>query len=80
MAVLPDADRAALHGAYMREEATQHGAVTKADIRAAVDALDDWFDTNASLINLAIPQPARGVLTLAQKARLVRYVIAKRYG
>ena len=80
MAVLSDADRAALHGAYMRDETGQHGAVTKADIRAAVDALDSWFDTNAALVNAAIPLPARTVLTVAQKARLVRYVIAKRYG
>lgn len=80
MAVLSEGDRAAIHGSYMREEPGAHGDISKAEIRAAVNALDDWFDTNASTINQAIPLPARTTLTLAQKSRLVRYVIAKRYG
>jgi hypothetical protein len=80
MAVLSDSDRALLHKTYMAEEDTPHGGVTKADIRAAINALDDFFDTNVTAINSAIPQPARAALTVAQKSRLVRYVIQKRYG
>lgn len=80
MAVLSDQDRATIHGAFMRDETTPFGALLKADILAAVNALDSFFDTNATAINSAIPLPARTVLTTAQKSRLVRYVIEKRYG
>lgn len=80
MAVLSEADRAAVHRTYMQDERTEHGVLTKADIRAAIDALDVFFDTNAATINAAIPLPARTVLTTAQKSRLVRYVIQKRFG
>lgn len=80
MTLLTDEQRADAHKQYMADEATVHGSLTKADIRAAVNALDAWFDTNAATINAAIPQPARGVLTTAQKSRLVRYIIARRYG
>jgi hypothetical protein len=54
-------------------------AVTKADLRAAVDALDDFLNTNAAAINTAIPQPARGALTTTQKAKLLMFVIRQRY-
>jgi hypothetical protein len=80
MAVLSDADRAACHGQFMRDEAAPVVGVLKADLLAAVIALDVFFDTNSTAINNAIPQPARAALTTAQKSRLVRYVIEKRYG
>jgi hypothetical protein len=80
MAVLDETARASIWGAYMADESGAHAALTKADIRAAVDALDVFFDTNATAINTAIPLPARTSLTLAQKSRLVRYVIQRRYG
>jgi hypothetical protein len=54
-------------------------SIVKADLRAAVDALDTWLNTNAAAINTAIPQPARGALTTQQKARLLQYVVARRY-
>lgn len=52
--------------------------ITKADLRAAIDAVDDWVDANSSSFNLAIPQPARGALTATQKALLLDYVVRKR--
>jgi len=55
------------------------GAVTKSDIRAAVNAIDDYLVSNAAAINTAIPQPARGQLTTSQKALLLTYVIRRRY-
>lgn len=82
MAVLSDNDRAELWAEFMRELSRDRdsvGAITKADLRAAVNALDDYLHTNASAINTAIPQPARGVLTASQKARLLRAVITQRY-
>jgi hypothetical protein len=79
MAVLSDSDRAIVHRDYMRAETTPFGSITKADLRAAVNGLDDYLNTNAAAINNAIPQPARNQLTTAQKALLLRFVITRRY-
>lgn len=82
MAVLPDADRLALWADLMREISRFSeplGALTKADLRAALDAADGWADANASSYNTALPQPARGVLTAKQKARLLMFVIRRRF-
>jgi len=81
MANMTSAQRAELWALYMQDisDARESCAITKAQLRAAVDALDAWLDTNAATINTAIPQPARGSLTTAQKARLLTYVIRQRY-
>lgn len=81
MAVLSDADRAELWAQFMRDlsavrEAT---ALSKADLRAAINAADAWADSNAASYNTALPQPARNTLTAAQKARILSYVIARRW-
>lgn len=78
MAVLANSDRVEAWALYMREQLGAV-AVTKQDLRAAVDALDDFMDTNAGAINAAIPQPARGGLTISQKALLLMYVVKQRY-
>jgi hypothetical protein len=53
--------------------------ITKADLAAAINAIDDWVDVNATAFNLAIPQPARAQLTTKQKARLLLYVVRRRF-
>lgn len=55
------------------------GSLTKADIQAAINALDTWIDGNASTVNTTIPQPARAQLTSLQKAKLFYFVARKRY-
>lgn len=81
MAVLPNADRIAVWEQWMREnKAAVTGALTKAQLRAAVDALDDFLNTNATNINNAIPLPARTSLSAAQKAALLNYVVLRRWG
>lgn len=81
MAILSDADRIAIWVEFMRDlSATREPiAVTKGDLRAAFDAIDDYFEANAAAINAAIPQPARGALTKQQKARLAMLVIRQRF-
>ena len=79
MAVLDSESRVQLLGDWMRTN-TEALGITKPDLRAAVSALDVFFDTNATAINNAIPQPARSSLSVAQKAKLITYVIMKRYG
>lgn len=81
MAVLSDNDRTETWAELMREwsNAREPVSVTKADLRAAVDAIDTWLNDNAASANTAIPQPARGALTTAQKARLLMFVVRRRY-
>lgn len=52
--------------------------VTKTQLKAAVDAVDDWCDTNQASFNTAIPQPTRGILSADQKGWLLCYVVRKR--
>jgi hypothetical protein len=65
MAVLSDTDRAALWAEFMRDQSASRTpmGLTKADLRAAVDAADAWADSNAASFNTALPQPARNALT-----------------
>lgn len=78
MAVLPDAERREAWAEYMRETLALSG-LTKAELRAAVDAVDDWVNANAASFNAALPQPARSALTAGQKARLLAAVAVRRY-
>lgn len=77
MAVLSDADRIAVWAEAMRQGEAL--GLTKADLRAAVNAIDAWADTNAGAFNTAIPQPARTALTARQKALLLMMVIRRRW-
>lgn len=81
MAALPDQDRFAIWAETMRQmsDARETTGLSKADLRAAVDAADAWADANAASYNSALPQPARGALTAAQKARLLWFVMRRRY-
>jgi len=54
------------------------GAITKAGILAAVVATDQWIENNQSSYNTALPQPARGELTLTQKTLLFCVVATAR--
>lgn len=83
MAVLSGTDRQELWALFMdlqkNTTGQDFGAVDKDEIRLAVDALDDYLETNQAAINSAIPQPARAELTTQQKALLLQYVVARRY-
>ncbi len=82
MAVLSDNERIAVWSEFMRDAARiGNGAsgLTQAQLRAAVDAVDQWCEDNASSFNSAIPQPARGALSTKQKAALLMFVVARRH-
>lgn len=78
MAALSDADRAECHAEFMRQNAATI-AVNKPDLRAAINAIDDWAVSNASSFNNALPTAAKTNLTAAQKARLLAFVVLARY-
>lgn len=81
MAVLTDQQRFDAWAEFMQEisMAREGIAVTKQDLRAALNAADQWVSDNAASFNTAIPQPARGALTAGQKARLLMFVVQKRF-
>lgn len=81
MANLSESDRAALWARYMAGCSRRRDVapLSKSDLRAAVNALDVWLDANAAAVNAAIPQPARGALSSAQKAELLAGVVLQRF-
>ena len=80
MAALSDQDRADTSAAYQSDRALGVlGAVTKSDVRAAINAVDDWVVANAAAYNNALPAAAKAALTAAQKSMLLSYVVEKRY-
>ena len=81
MAVLSEADRAEMTAQIMRALSAEWEAlgITKPQLRAAVDAADAWIDANSSSYNTALPVAARNNLTPRQKARLLVFVIQKRF-
>lgn len=79
MAVLPDDDRKKIMG-YLSRHAGPWTNITKPDVKAAVDALDDLMDSQASTLNQALPEPFKSDATLAQKAAALAYVVMRRGG
>lgn len=80
MAVLIEQDRLEIWSSYMRDSSVgAMAALTKPQLRAAVDAADDWANSNATAFNSALPVAARNALTGPQKALLLSYVINKRW-
>lgn len=79
MALLTDNERQVLWARWMRENTAPLGSLTKAELRDAVNAIDQWIEDNAASFNLAIPQPARSALTAAQKVALFLYVVRRRF-
>lgn len=77
MPVLPTGDRENLWGELMRiASARREGLpLVKADLLAAVHAVDDWINSNAASFNAAVPLPARTALTGRQKAEILMLVI-----
>jgi len=79
--MLTDADRRALWAAFMSQAsaAREALALSKIDLRAAVDAIDQWVGDNAASFSAAIPQPARSALTMKQKLRLFKAILNRRW-
>jgi hypothetical protein len=78
MAELSATDRFRCWAQLMR--AVTGWPVTKADLRAAVDATDTWIDSNQSAFNSALPQPFRTNASVSQKTLLFCYVAMRRAG
>lgn len=79
MAVLSAAERAEITARAQRTSDCP-GGLTKPQLRAVLDAMDDWWETTgAAAGNAAIPQPQRGILSARQKAALFQLLLIKKY-
>ena len=83
MAVLSDSDRQTAAREWIRKMFEELGATANLDtvqIKAALDAADDWLETVLAAYNLALPVPFRANATVPQKAALLAMVTLKRGG
>lgn len=81
MALLSSGDRLSTSADFMRDASALREAlngVTKADLLAAVNAVDQWIDDNSASFNSSMPQPARSALTAQQKSDLFLRVLRRR--
>jgi hypothetical protein len=78
MALLLAADRLEVWAEAMRTNREPIG-ISKVDLRAAVDAIDQWIEDNTVSFNTAIPLPARTSLTAKQKVLLFVTVLRRRF-
>ena len=79
MAVLPEQDRQRAAAQWMRDNLEPAG-FTKAQLKAALDATDNWIQANDAAFNAALPQPFRNAATAKQKTLLFCYVAMRREG
>lgn len=64
---------------WMRElDIPMPATLTKPDLAAAVAAVDDWIEVNATSFNQALPQPFRTAANLQMKTLLFCYVAMRR--
>lgn len=79
--VLPEDARFAVWARFMSDGSAtrEEFKLTKDEIRAAVDGVDDYLESAKTGVDTAFPKPARDVLTPKQKARLVLDVARARW-
>lgn len=80
MAVLPELERVRVWAHAMRHGGLGDLAVTKPQLRAALDATDQWIEDNAASYNAALPAAFRTSASLAQKTTLFCLVAMRRAG
>jgi hypothetical protein len=74
MATLSEALRAELWGKFMRTMGPEvrSSGFTKTDLKAAVDALDNWLNLNqGTTVNNIFPTATRNGLTAEEKMKLL---------
>lgn len=82
MALLTDTQRRELWAQFMSDVSAREevfGALGKADIRSAVDAIDQWIEDNQTSFNSTVPLPARTELTAKQKLEIFKAILNERF-
>lgn len=80
MAVMSDADRREAWALLMQDwsDKRQNIPMTKDVLRAAINAIDQWIDDQATSFNNALPLAVRQALTPDQKIDLFMFVLTRR--
>ncbi len=81
MAVLSDGDRVIVWAKYMEDTSSDRITIgmSKPELRAAVNGVDDWVNDNAVSFNNAFPEPSKSALTNKEKVALLTRVVYKRW-
>ena len=81
MALLSDNDREALttEAEEKWSRVFESVGIGRQDLRAAINAVDQWVNDNRVSFNNALPQPAKANLTATQKAKLLMFVVRRRF-
>ena len=79
MAALTEQDRVDLWAEFQRDNGDPLGALTKTELRTAVDEIDDWFNANKASLLAAVSAPADTALSGSQIARLASAIVEKRW-
>lgn len=83
MAALPDADRRHATRRFIERifvEGRQTATFSTDQLKAAVDAIDDWIEANAQSFNQSLPPQFRNNASAEQKTQLFCFVALKRAG
>lgn len=76
-------ERAATTLAYVQEAFVEKNAVAvlnSAELRLAVNAVDDWLEANVAGLRAALPAGVRAALSSGQQDQLLAWVMMKRAG
>lgn len=83
MTTLGDDDRRAIWGKFMSDASARReligSGITKQELRAVVDAIDQWIDDNAAAFNAVLPEPGRTQLTTKQKVEIFMAIVKRRW-
>jgi hypothetical protein len=79
MALLPEAGRLAVWRTFMRE-GLESCNFTKAQLRAAVDATDQWVEDNTAAYVASLPTAFRNNSSATQKTLIFAFVLWRRIG
>lgn len=74
MAVLTTQEREEIARTLMRRGGWA-GAITKAQVIAAVAGVDDWWETQQAAANTAIPAGPRAIMTTKEKAEMFMRIL-----
>jgi len=79
---LIEADRLRVWRAVMRWWSRQRATCSfnNVELKAAIDDVDDWVETNQSSFIAALPTAFANGSSAGQKAALLMFVVMKRYG
>lgn len=73
-------ERQIVANTVMRDNENPYGAFTKAELRTAINATDQWIDDNQASWVATLPAAVASGTTAAQKAQIFAYVLMRRFG